>query len=546
MLITTQQDDSALAARPIGPMRMNRYVSAIILSLFAAILLRDVREPWTGLHDWNGAFYSQLARNLLRYPLDMHHGMPIVAVSEAVPADGEWSFYPTHPPGLVWCIAASFRIFGEHEWSARLVPILASLGTLFLLMHAARSRFDNAIALVTGALYALLPMAGYFGRMPDQEAPCLFLMLAAVLAADRHLFQSSTPASPIRPGFIWAVCITAAIWMDWVAIILAALVCLRAIHERIRGRITTHHCVRIISAPTAAIILLLVYLIQFGFAGRAADLLAIFTARAGVSVGAEGPALHALTPWTNTVDNLTLPIIALAGVGLVITSRAMARIRNMPPAKTTPPNGLTLLALTGIIWIALFWRQYLVHQYWLYYLGPAVAILAAKSIVAIYHAISTRAPGVAQATCVVVAITTIASSHVTMLDLHQRVHCPLSDIIAWKESRKVVISHWGPERFKLIPPPPVILVRSPIHIEKRRNYAFRNIVPPQFAYYFDLGFIVETDLDRIAEILPHAAAILMPTPFAVGHELEISSKLPKLDHNSYGSWELLHKPLTSL
>ena len=116
---------------------------AIILILYAVIILRDIRDPWTGLHDWNGAFYSQLARNLLRYPFDMHHGMPVVAVGDALPQDGEWSFYPTHPPGLVWCIAVSFRIFGEHEWAARLVPILASLATLSLLIRAIQVRAPN-------------------------------------------------------------------------------------------------------------------------------------------------------------------------------------------------------------------------------------------------------------------------------------------------------------------------------------------------------------------------------------------------------------------
>jgi len=534
-------DRPAPTTSSIAAPRRSRLVAAIILILFAAILLRDVREPWTGLHDWNGAFYSQLARNLLRYPFDMHHGMPIVAVGDAAPADGEWSFYPTHPPGLVWCIAVSFRIFGEYEWSARLVPILASLGTLILLIRAAQMRFGNSTALVAAAIYALLPMAGFFGRMPDQEAPCLFLMLAAVLAADRHLFQSSTTVARIRPGFTWTVCITAAIWMDWVAIILAALVCLRALHERIRGRITSGLCARIVAPPAAAIILLLVYLMHFGFAGRAADLFAVFTARAGVSVGSAGPALHALTPWTNTVDNLTLPIIALAVMGLVISCRRAASSPTEATVNSVSPSGLTLLAITGVVWMALFWRQYLVHQYWLYYLGPAVAIFAARAVVWLYRTVAARWPIAAPAISAVLVVATIAASHITMMDLHKRVHCPMSDISAWRESRNIIISHWGTERFRLIPPPPTILVRSPLHIERRKTYAFRNIVPPQFAYYFDLTFIVESNLDRIAEILPNAAALLMPTPFAAAHATEISSKLPRMDHNSYGTWELLHK-----
>ncbi len=538
MLPTTQTDDAAIAANPLGPMRMNRYVSAIILTLFAAILLRDIREPWTGLHDWNGAFYSQLARNLLRYPFDMHHGMPIVAVGDALPGDGEWSFYPTHPPGLVWCIAASFQLFGEHEWAARLVPILASLGTLVLLMKAARERYGNAVALLTGAIYALLPMAGYFGRMPDQEAPCLFLMLAAVMAADRHLIQSSTTVSPIRAGFIWAVCIFAAVWMDWVAIILAALVCLRAVHERFRGRITTQLCIRIFAPPTVAIILLFVYLIHFGFAGRAADLFAVFSARAGVTLGTNGPSLHALTPWTNTVDNLTLPIIALAVIGFAFSWRRNSGNSFEKPIRSSSPTGLTVLSITGIIWIALFWRQYLVHQYWLYYLGPAVAIFAARAVVSIHRAIALRVPAAGWVISSALTMTTVTASHYTMLDLHKRVHCPMSDIDAWNSARERIAIDLKYELRMRVQPPPVLLVRNPIQFETRGSYSFRNIVPPQFAYYFDLPFRVEPDLNEVTRLLPDCSGLLMPTRFAVDHAGEIASRLSNVEHHSLGTWEL--------
>lgn len=515
-----------------------RLASAVMLTLFAAILSRGIANPWTGLHDWNGAFYSQLARNLLRYPFDMHHGMPMVAVGDALPAEGDWSFYPTHPPALVWLIAASFRIFGDREWAARLVPILASLGTLFLLVRAVRERYGDSMAIAAGAIYALLPMAGYFGRMPDQEAPCLFLMLAAAMAADRCLQGTTGPVSRIRPGFTWSVCISAAIWMDWAAIILAVLYVFRSVIERMRGRIATGRCLRMIAAPTAATILLLVYLLHFGFAGRIADLMAVFSARAGVNVGTAGPELHPLTPWINTVDNLTLPVMALALLGLLLMPLRRLLMPSAPCSNSKSTSCLSFLAVTGLLWVAIFWRQYLVHQYWLYYLGPAIALSAAAGLLAIYRRISAASPVTAIVVSALIAMTVVVASHYTMGDFHQRVHCPISDISAWKSSRAVIIKKWGTERSKLIPPPPVILARSPVRIETRGNYAFRNITPPQFAYYFDLPFIVESDLDVVAQLIPHSAGFLVPTQFAANHAEEISSRLPRLNHNSYGTWQL--------
>ena len=59
--------------------KRNCFVAAIALlcGMYAYGLTRDINEPWVGWHDWNGAFFSQLARNFLRYPFDVHRGMPI-------------------------------------------------------------------------------------------------------------------------------------------------------------------------------------------------------------------------------------------------------------------------------------------------------------------------------------------------------------------------------------------------------------------------------------------------------------------------------------
>lgn len=47
--------------------------------------------------------------------------------------------YMEKPPLLYWLTAASFFIFGEHEWSVRLVPTLASLGCVALIMRFGRA-----------------------------------------------------------------------------------------------------------------------------------------------------------------------------------------------------------------------------------------------------------------------------------------------------------------------------------------------------------------------------------------------------------------------
>ena len=123
-----------------------------VLALYAAGLSRDLTEPWVGMHDWNGAFYSQLARNLLRYPWSEHHGVPIVAVGESLPPADERSFYATHPPGLVWLVAGAFAMGGEAESVARMVPIVASLASLLLLVPLVAAGRDRETAVVVGLI----------------------------------------------------------------------------------------------------------------------------------------------------------------------------------------------------------------------------------------------------------------------------------------------------------------------------------------------------------------------------------------------------------
>src|SRR5262249_20089142 len=140
----------------------------------------DLTEQWVGWHDWNGAFYSEVAINLLRYPTSLHHGLPIVGMGSLPPASSDHAIYAQHPPGLAWLLAGEFWIAGHSEAVARTIPIIASLATLWLFINLVQRHFGRETAYVAGLFYALLPMSVYFGRMVNHEAVCLFLMMAAV------------------------------------------------------------------------------------------------------------------------------------------------------------------------------------------------------------------------------------------------------------------------------------------------------------------------------------------------------------------------------
>lgn len=253
---------------------------ALLLTAYAVGLCRQIDEPWIRIHDWNGAFYSQLARNALRYPLDVHHGMPLVAVGEnAEPQDR--SIYATHPAGLVWVIAAAFKLFGESEFAARLTAIVASLLSVALLFDLVRRWMGLPMALLAGFAYAIMPLNVFFGRMVNHEPFCMAAMLFALWCWQA---LEAPPAPRTRrflylAGFALSILFCAAI--DWPGFLFAALFSLYAAYAWRRKRIGGGLCVFVCAAAIVSCAVVTLHIVYAGLDGSWHSLWSIFTARTG-------------------------------------------------------------------------------------------------------------------------------------------------------------------------------------------------------------------------------------------------------------------------
>jgi hypothetical protein len=150
-------------------------------------------------------------------------------------------------------------------------------------------------------------------------------------------------------------------------------------------------------------------------------------------------------------------------------------------------GGFGVLLATGVIWLSLFWRQYQMHQYWVYFLGPFVtlgcgaAINGASGSIARVHRLIAGALRV-----VLIAMVAGFGIHGTqrLFDSRSR---PAGDIDAWKAVRQ---STQPDERILVFP--------SPVHHEDWGRTRIRFINPPQFPYYVDRPFDSEGNLDRVA------------------------------------------------
>jgi hypothetical protein len=85
---------------------------------------------------------------------------------------GEWTVpyldgepYLDKPPLLYWLVAISYRIFGVHAWSARLVPALAIHACILVVYLMGRRLFGERAAFLGALLLALAPGFITIGRL---------------------------------------------------------------------------------------------------------------------------------------------------------------------------------------------------------------------------------------------------------------------------------------------------------------------------------------------------------------------------------------------
>ena len=179
-----------------------------ILGLLAFQFFREVRRPWVEEDTWYGAVYAQAAHSNLRAGLHAA-GVPATLYFGPLPIPPE-AYYVHHPTLLPLLVTSSFVIFGEAEWSTRLVPVAASLASVLVLWFLLRSAAGARTATLGTAVFAALPMELHYGDMVDFE-PVLTLWMIALLACLWRWEGEARVRWALAAGFFAAL----ALWTDW-------------------------------------------------------------------------------------------------------------------------------------------------------------------------------------------------------------------------------------------------------------------------------------------------------------------------------------------
>jgi 4-amino-4-deoxy-L-arabinose transferase-like glycosyltransferase len=370
--------------------------------LLVATLARAyaIDRPWAfGDHNgWGGAFYSNIARNYLRYGYRATRLAPVVTTGE-VPVERH-VYYLTHPPLIGLSVSLAFRVFGENEWSARLVPLAFSVGSVALVYLIGSGLWSAGVGLLAASFAALLPAGIVYGAHVDpQGPPVTFFSLAMLEAYRRGNLAAALGALVVGAGF------------DWPVHYMAGLLAAHALISKKTGLTLV--------LPLASLVLVAGF---FSYARRVAprqeqNYLGVgavesYSFWSGREVDPRRIPGHRLREpgageWLVRLggyyrDLFTLPLLlaAAGGLGVALARREAGR--------------LLLLLGWGALHVVLFPMGAYVHDYWSDYLSPGLALSAALGGVAAYGWLARRVAPLVRRAAAAVALGVLFSSWLSL------------------------------------------------------------------------------------------------------------------------------------
>ncbi len=345
-------------------------ICLLFLILLGAVVLqmRDISNSWPDdIRGWTGAFYSNVARNYLRFGLKETRGGMVRSVNPRDP--GEFRFYITHPPLSGLLVAMSFKVFGYHERSARLVAVFCSIGSIALLYLIVKRSASTAAALCAAAIFAVLPMCLFFGSLVDPQGPILLFFCLLVIQFYLRFLDKPSIANSI---LLLASFVPAAA-TDWPAYYLLPVL---FAHYLLTAKRKNWKAVLL---PVFGVGLFVFYVFYAAYVKTGAfafdfrRLAAAFAGRAGRSAEV---ADKTFTPgeWVNLVVLDWWPgLFTIAALFLVCVWLAVSIAKVVKRRAESTHWLFLMLFVFGLTHIVLFPQGAYIHPYWSYYLLPAVA-----------------------------------------------------------------------------------------------------------------------------------------------------------------------------
>src|ERR1017187_6580173 len=111
--------------------------------------------------------------------------------------NGHWRF--DKPILIYWCQAASYRVFGENPFAARLPSVLFTTATALLLVRWGRKVADAKAGFLAGAMFVAGLHVAIIGRVATADMAMVFFVTLAVWSG----WELTRPENPSRKPWWW-------------------------------------------------------------------------------------------------------------------------------------------------------------------------------------------------------------------------------------------------------------------------------------------------------------------------------------------------------
>jgi 4-amino-4-deoxy-L-arabinose transferase-like glycosyltransferase len=187
----------AALKRPDSFDRKRNLFLLLIILVWAAVYLSSLFQP--GLLDDADTVHAEAAREMAL----VDHDWVTLHINNGFR-------YLEKAPLMYWCVAASFKLFGVHEWSARL-PIALGVLALLLLTY----RLGRRVCGEEGGFYSALALATGFGPFIFTRIliPDMGVALWLALGFDFFLttLEQADAAKKVSPWLCWGIAATIAL-----------------------------------------------------------------------------------------------------------------------------------------------------------------------------------------------------------------------------------------------------------------------------------------------------------------------------------------------
>jgi 4-amino-4-deoxy-L-arabinose transferase-like glycosyltransferase len=176
---TLEHPNRVSAERDGDGARRQRPYSGLVVVLFASLIFIGCIVSPPGLMDDVDAVQAQIARNMLT------SGDWVIARLDGVP-------YLEKSPLIYWLIAISYRIFGAHDWSARIPVALAAVLLAWVVWRYGRWAFGEAAGFYAGLASATCVGLYLFTRIQIPDVMLTVSVCAAFWSFQRALDDQET------------------------------------------------------------------------------------------------------------------------------------------------------------------------------------------------------------------------------------------------------------------------------------------------------------------------------------------------------------------